>query len=249
MHLLSVLLAAAAALLQPAQAPTSFEVVRADGTRQTLATSYVLRISLLGESLAINGPPLDRRQVRAFCRSRCPAALPGRRPSQDTVYWRDGRHTVGVVAVYRGAVGQNGVRVGPLLDMDRIEFGYGRANARTAASLRPGLISISGGELNRQSEVSGQYVVFRQPWITLTDSLLTIQGRAPVPRNQVRFIRHSDNHGGHFADPRVAEDVVVWVDDARTLGRVRIRNGRVEQPGRRPRAFEEVRYIELAPGR
>jgi len=249
MHVLSfsIAAAAAAAILQPREGPRSFELVKADGARQELRTSYIERISMVNESFEMDGPTLSRRQVRAFCRSRCPATLPNRRPSHDTIYWQDGRRTVGHVAIYRRAVGQNGVRVGSLLDMDRVEFGTRRTSARSAASLRPGVISISGGELYRQSPASGQFVVFREPWLTLTESSLTVQGREPVPRSEVRFISHSGSHGGHFADPRVAEDLVVWADGARTSGMVLIRNGRVEQPGRQRRPFEEVRYIELAP--
>jgi hypothetical protein len=108
------------------------------------------------------------------------------------------------------------------------------------------VVTLSGGRLYQPSSATGEYVVFGEPWVDLTPDSLTVQGRDPLPRNQIRFISHSGNHGGHFADPAVAEDVVVWSDGSRTTGSVLIRNGRVEQAGHPPRPFREVHHIELA---
>jgi hypothetical protein len=246
---LSLMAAAAASLAQPAQAPTSFQLVTKDGSRQEFATSYVERISLLPGSFEADRIALERARLRMLCISRCPATLPSRWPAQDTIYWKDGRQTIGHVSIYRRAIGQDGLRVGRLLDVERIELGTGRTNPRLRTGIRPGLVSISGGSLNRPNPATGDYVVFREPWVTLTERTLTLQGQEPVPRGEIRFISHSGSYGGHFADPTVAEDVVIWSDGSRTAGRVLISNGQVEQPRRPRRPFREARYIELAPAR
>jgi hypothetical protein len=244
---------AAALLAQPSEAPTDYEIVKADGTRQELRVHYLLTVRLLSGSLeADRDMILSRQNIRSLCRSRCPAELPARRAAEDTIYWRDGRRTVGHVNIYEGAVGQNGVRVGPLREVERIELGTMRRSRRVEASIRPTVISLSGllpGERYRRTPSSGEYVVFREPWVTLSEESLTVQGREPFPRREIRFIRHSESHDGRFDDPVVAEDLVVWKDGSRSSGRVLISDGQVRQQGRRPRPFSDVRYIELAPTR
>ena len=240
---------AAVTFAQPAHSPIRFELVRTDGSRQDLDVGYLFQISLLPTSFEHLPLTLPRDGLRFFCRARCPTEISRQRTGQDTIYWRDGRQTLGYVNVHREVVEQNGRPAGRIAYVDRIEFGTARPRPALLTTFRPGTVSIFGRPRDQRSSVTGEYVVFRVPWVSMTEQSLIIQGRDPIPRGEIRFVSHTGPRWRFLTrDPPVAEDVVTWSDGSRTSGRVLIRNGRVEQPRRPPRSFNEVDVIELATG-
>ena len=224
---------------QPAYAPSHFELVDTAGNRQRLIVDRA-ELSLLPPELRTRDVQMPRRTVRMICAWPCPETLPARHAREDVIEWEDGRRTRGPVFVFRDVVEQNGARAGRLDEVRTIELGTARLNRRVVRGLEPQVVEAYWVD----PWDGGEFVVFRQPWVTLSEQEIIFHGRPPIPRGgNLRSIRLSgDPERGDWPD----QDVAVWQDGTRTTGPVTISGGFVEQPGRPRRALREIAYIELA---
>ena len=230
---------ASAASGQPAHAPSHFDLVDTAGNRQRLVVDRG-ELSLLPPELKTRDVQMPRATVRMICAWPCPETLPARRPREDVIAWQDGRRTRGPVFVYRDIVEQGGERAGRLEDIRTIELGTARLDRRVVRGLEPQVVEAYWFD----PWDGGEFVVFRQPWVTLSEREIIFHGRPAIPRGgNLRSIRlEGEPERGDWPD----QDLVVWQDGTRTTGPVTITGGFVEQPGRPRRAFREVAYIELA---
>jgi hypothetical protein len=226
---------------QPARGHSYFELVDTSGSRQDLVFDAA-ELELLPTTLTTRQFEGRRAAVRMLCSGRCPEALPRRRPAQDVIVWEDGRRTSGAVFVFREIVEQNGERAGRIGDVRTIELGTARLNAGLVRGLQPQVVEAYWAD----PWGGGEYVVLRQPWVTLSPLAITFHGRPPLERGpNLRSIRLAGDYPNGRA-PWPEQDSVTWQDGTRTTGPVTIAGGFVRQPGQRQRPFREVAYIDLA---
>lgn len=232
---------ASSAPSQPARAHSYFELVDTSGNRQELIFDAA-ELELLPTALTTRRFEGRRAAVRMICSQRCPEALPRRRPVQDVIEWEDGRRTTGAVFIFREIVEQNGERAGRLGDVKVVELGTARLNPRLVRELQPRTVEAYWDD----PWDGGEFVVLRQPWLTLSPLAITFHGRPPFARGpNLRSIRVAGDYP-NGPNPWPEQDVVTWQDGSRTVGAVTIGGGFVLQPGQPRRAFREVAYIDLA---